>query len=424
MLSKSLEYLALALFLLLAVVKTACIAGVEGAEQASSIHWGNDLNDALRQASKTGQPILVHFYSDNCVPCKMLEAKAFKDRSVCDSMAKSVLPVKIKYDLHRDIAQRYLVTRFPTDLFLHPNGEELYRTVSPQDPEDYVKLLDRVASKNREWVVYRMSKIGPTINPKRASISAAYEAEAIRDSQPTTTTSQLFKTTSQPNGKVPVPEANRFCVAPTSVTAEPTAEAASETRQSPFHLASQTAIAKENRYQRPVSSEQRSTPDTSKSNSEPALVISDNTNDSSPMASVTMGGVFADDKSLAMDGYCPVLLLTQKAWTLGTAACAVRHRGRVYYCANEEARTLFLQEPDRYSPVMSGYDIVHFLETGELVSGQRQFGCEFLGRVFIFMNASNKAHFDIHAVQYARNLQTQVDSGRVANGTSGSAVQR
>ncbi len=159
--------------------------------RGSAISWGNDLHEALRQASQSGQPVLVHFYTDNCVPCKMLEAKAFKNAELGEAMTRSVIPVKINYDQHRDIAQRYQVTRFPTDLFLHPNGEELYRTVSPQEPADYVKLLDRVAAKNRDWVVERMSRLS-TLPPSRPNTTAKFEAASARDGRPVVTQGSVF----------------------------------------------------------------------------------------------------------------------------------------------------------------------------------------------------------------------------------------
>ena len=340
----------------------------------------------------------------------MLDAKAFKNPALGHVMARSVIPVKINYDQHRDIAQHYEITRFPTDLFLHPNGEELYRTVSPQDPADYAKLLDRVVAKNRDWAVAQVSK-QPTTSAKGTFAALSSEFESARNTYPASTKSKSFQTIA--DEVAPEPQPNSYCMAPACDIVQPAPQT-----EGPFHLVSQSTEVKGNRYQQQVAQKESPTPAKS------LLTGSNQANVGESMASVTMGGVFAEDKTLALDGYCPVSLLTKKAWLKGSAASSVKHRGRLYQCTDEETRTQFLQDPDKYSPVLSGYDIVHFLETGELVAGKREFGCEFQGHVFVFMNAENKAHFDLHAIQYAPNLESRADAGRVANGTSSSAMQR
>jgi len=420
MLSKTSKSLAIATILCFLVLHPEFESAAFSAEKPSTIAWGNDLNEALRQASQTGQPVLVHFYSDNCVPCKMLDAKAFKSQVLGDAMARTVLPVKINYDQNREIAQRYQITRFPTDLFLHPNGEELYRTVSPQDPNDYTKLLDRVAVKNRDWVVERMSKLS-TATPASHSFAPKFETASARDGRPVATRGSLFQTSS--DGTQVEPQPNSYCTASECSNEPPIVEADTlAPSEGLFHLASQTTDVKENRYQRQLP---KAAALTNTSNNHTSLLDSQQeptANDA--MAVVTMGGVFADDSTLGLDGFCPVSLVTKKTWSLGAETFAVRHRGRIYRCISEDARTQFLQDPDRFSPVLSGYDIVHFLETGELIAGKREHGCEYLGRVFVFMNAANKTHFDMHATHYAQNINAINGTDRIANGANQSIMQR
>jgi YHS domain-containing protein len=178
---------------------------------------------------------------------------------------------------------------------------------------------------------------------------------------------------------------------------------------------------KENRYQR------QNSRDPSMFNTMDGQITSQMSGDPSQnngMAAVTMGGVFGEDSSFGLEGYCPVSLVTKKTWAVGQEAYSVKHRGRIYQCVSEEARTEFLQAPDRYSPVLSGYDLVHFLETGELVAGKREHGCEYLGRVFVFMNAANKLHFDTHAAQYAQNITPAMGLERIATGIQAPSMQR
>ena len=100
----------------------------------SGIPWSEDLEATLRLARATGKPVLIHFYGDHCPPCKVLEKKAFRDPQLIDAIRTNLLPVKINGERDTKTAARYRITRWPTDVYLYPDGEEIYRNVSAQDP--------------------------------------------------------------------------------------------------------------------------------------------------------------------------------------------------------------------------------------------------------------------------------------------------
>ena len=132
----------------------------------------------------------------------------------------------------------------------------------------------------------------------------------------------------------------------------------------------------------------------------------------------------SEDITPAMDGCCSVTLRTQNAWVAGSPAFAIKHRGRIYYCASEEARQLFLEQPDYYSPILSGYDIVHFCETGKLEPGRREFGCESGGHVFLFKDASTYETFRAQALLYLQQVAGPTGTDRVANTNESDTLRR
>ncbi len=390
-------------------------------QAGQTIAWGDDVNRAIEAAAKSGQPVLVHFYSDNCVPCKMLDARAFKHPGLCRDLQTKVLPVKINVDHHRDLAIKYQITKWPTDLYLHPNGQEIYRTVSPQDPDAYVKLIDRMSTRNRDWITERIAQS----NSPMARNTSKPQLAAPEPSQPVTSQSPRFQPVSQTrlsdeagvtpmtpaNATIPT-ESNPYCADPVLGVSNVFDEAP----QGPFHLASH---ARENRYQARTSSSVLTNPQPTsvqESVMQPGPTPAQPPSASnSGMAGVTIGGVFNDSASVDLDGYCPVSLMARSEWVLGNPSCAVKHRGRVYYCINEEAQQFFLATPDRFAPVLSGYDIVHFLETGELVAGKREHGCRFgvtsdRERVFLFATPATRQRFNQEAVRYALSLGQTDDS--------------
>ena len=76
-----------------------------------------------------------------------------------------------------------------------------------------------------------------------------------------------------------------------------------------------------------------------------------------------------DLEPAAYNGFCPISLVKTGLKVQGKTEYAVRHRGRTYLMESPEAVRDFMQSPDRYSPVLSGYDPMVFLETGKLVDG-------------------------------------------------------
>jgi YHS domain-containing protein len=85
---------------------------------------------------------------------------------------------------------------------------------------------------------------------------------------------------------------------------------------------------------------------------------------------------------IALDGFCPVTLVEtvvrnpqdRAAWKKGDPQFGAVHRGRTYLFASAEQQQKFLQRPDAYAPMFSGYDPVRYAERGEIVEGKRAYG--------------------------------------------------
>jgi hypothetical protein len=106
----------------------------------------------------------------------------------------------------------------------------------------------------------------------------------------------------------------------------------------------------------------------------------------------------------AYNGYCPISLVKTGLKVQGTITNAVRHRGRTYLMESPEAVREFMQAPDRYSPILSGYDPMIFLESGKLVDGALEHALHDpnTGIVILFASAESQAKFKADP---ARNTQ-------------------
>jgi YHS domain-containing protein len=92
---------------------------------------------------------------------------------------------------------------------------------------------------------------------------------------------------------------------------------------------------------------------------------------------------------LGLDGHCPVSVLEQSKWVKGDVRYGAIHRGRTYLFASQAEQQRFLGNPDKYSPMLSGYDPIKYLEEGVLVEGKRSSGMVYEGRMYLFADLAS-----------------------------------
>lgn len=86
------------------------------------------------------QLVLVDFYADWCMPCKML-APILEE--VADSNIGKVKVAKLNVDGSRDISIKYRIMGVPSMIFFK-NGEEIDRIVGLRSKEELQRLIDSI----------------------------------------------------------------------------------------------------------------------------------------------------------------------------------------------------------------------------------------------------------------------------------------
>ncbi|WP_404310617.1 thioredoxin family protein [Neorhodopirellula lusitana] len=326
----------------------------------AEIAWQSDLATAHAQAKAQNKPLLLHFYSDNCVWCDRLEAGAFQSPQVDEAIAQGFVPVKVHAGKSPELAKMFKVTKFPTDVVVTPSGESLAHGVSPQDPNRYVGMLASAGSKMLAMQPksnlpvnaagsYAMQQVpsgtNPHVHPGQAN-SAPATAAMAQSGAP------VANPYHQPTGPLPGGASARLAGARTDGM----------------------TLGMPGQMMDPPSMETVAEPQAA-----------------APKAAAAP----ASTPKLAMEGYCAVTVIDEDKWEEGNPKFGVVHLGKLYLFGSAEKMDTFLADPTPYTPVLNEIDVVRFFEERQIVPGKRRFGMRdpIHQRMFFFADEAAMNHF-------------------------------
>lgn len=102
--------------------------------------WMTDFDAAQREAQRLDRPMLIHFYTDWCFPCRRMEQDVLSRPTVTQVLESRMILVKLNAEHHPDIAQRFGVELFPTDVIADPSGQRILLSTGYQAADKYVRF--------------------------------------------------------------------------------------------------------------------------------------------------------------------------------------------------------------------------------------------------------------------------------------------
>jgi YHS domain-containing protein len=109
----------------------------------------------------------------------------------------------------------------------------------------------------------------------------------------------------------------------------------------------------------------------------------------------------AQDKAVALAGYCPVSLLKEQKLIPGRAEHVVEHDGRVFRFASEAEKQAFRKKPDAFAPANDGRCPVSQVDKGDFQPGDPRWGVVYGGHLFLFKDAGQRERFVKDPERYA-----------------------
>jgi len=170
-----------------------------------AIRWAPDVVAAREASSKFGVPLILHFHGDACLPCRTLEQRVFSKPEVIGTMNRYFICVAVNATQRPEVASEFGVHSWPTDVFLAPDGETLFRGVSPQDVREYMAVLSNVAVMNRDRNLMLAAKKNAA-ESNAAVIAPAFNGTAqdtLKASHPELTSLQALGAHSRSNSTTP-----------------------------------------------------------------------------------------------------------------------------------------------------------------------------------------------------------------------------
>lgn len=377
----------------LSLTTTMAIMLAVSANATAQIPWQDNLRSAHTQAQQEGKLMLLHFYSDNCTWCERLEEGSFKAPQVGKAIGQNFVPVKIHANTTPKLAEMFKVSKFPTDVIVTTDGKTLSHAVSPQEPERYVAMLTKtlptLAALNGASPSQAIAS-KPTPNPSSPT-TASSPAIAQTASAPSYAAAASPAASNSPLPELPTGGAPDF--------GQPESKPINDGVKAKFAAARSDGFSLEMPAQSAaINAEavetdeavQPKTPGTKKVTADASSRFAATAPTSPPHSSFK-----PDQAELAMQGFCPVTVISQDKWVEGNPKFGVVHLGKLYLFTSEANMKTFLADPIPFTPVLNEIDVVRFFEERKIVPGKREWGLKdpIYNRMFFFADESAMNHF-------------------------------
>ena len=139
---------------LFAMVLAFCLGS---SAYAAGSEWKEDLDEAMKEAKKSGKMILIDFSgSDWCPACMMLDREVFQKKKFKKFAKKSLILVLIDFPRSKPmtkerraknekLAKKFKIQYFPTVFLLDKNGKKVAQI--DYDGDGVTKYINKIKSK-------------------------------------------------------------------------------------------------------------------------------------------------------------------------------------------------------------------------------------------------------------------------------------
>ncbi len=100
--------------------------------------WHTNYQEARAESQRLGLPMVVHFSTTWCGPCQQMERETFSSAEVHQKLGSRFIGLKIDAEEEAELAAKFGVNAYPTDVIVAPSGQIMWRHVGYLDRGSYV----------------------------------------------------------------------------------------------------------------------------------------------------------------------------------------------------------------------------------------------------------------------------------------------
>ncbi len=108
-----------------------------------NIQWIRDYGEGMKLAREDVCPMLIDFWSEQCIPCKQADKNLYNDPALIEASRDFVL-IRVDIDKNPAVARRFAVEELPMKIILDPWENVLSRVQGSTTKSELIEALKRI----------------------------------------------------------------------------------------------------------------------------------------------------------------------------------------------------------------------------------------------------------------------------------------
>ncbi len=121
--------------------------------EKNEIQW-QPYENGMKMIKDQNKKGFLHFYTDWCTYCKIMNKQTFVDAKVIDYLNDNFVSIRVNAEKQKDVAKKYGVNRFPNTWFIGEDSKSLSSQpgfIPPEMMLNMLKFLNTDSFKNMKF---------------------------------------------------------------------------------------------------------------------------------------------------------------------------------------------------------------------------------------------------------------------------------
>lgn len=120
----------------------------------SEINW-HSYQSGMEKIADENKKGFIHFYTDWCTYCKLMNQKTFSDDAVIAFLNENFVSIRVDAEEQRDVAKKYGVSKFPNSGFIDADQSEIGQRPGFIPPDILLKMLEYIDSESFKTMSFK-----------------------------------------------------------------------------------------------------------------------------------------------------------------------------------------------------------------------------------------------------------------------------